>query len=136
MAIGIEMVGGGENKLSDISIDLKDKNSKGIVMQDTSNNEVSDVRIVIENFSEHLYEMLNTISHLEDNTINPKSSKSFKSDIVNIIPKISNASTRTEIQSTSLALISLLGNWITIKSGLTPVLAPYIDYLLKLVGVA
>lgn len=134
MAIGIEIVGGGKNKISDSSIELTGTNSKGIVMLDTSENEVRNVRIFIESCAEQIKEMTDTIVNLEDDTVNPKSSNTFKFDVVKTIPKISCASTELEIQSTGLALISLLSNWITIKSSLTPVLAPYIDYLLKLIA--
>ncbi|MCK4091345.1 hypothetical protein HCY66_14915 [Acinetobacter radioresistens] len=133
MAIGIEIVGGGKNKISDSSIELTGTDSKGIVMLDTSENEVRNVRIFIESCAEKIKEMTDTIVNLEDDTVNPKSANTFKVDVVKTIPKISCASTELEIQSTGLALISLLSNWITIKSSLAPVLAPYIDYLLKLI---
>ena len=134
MAIGIEINRGGNNKISGGSINLKDPESKGIVLNDTYGNKVKNVEVIIENVNQKFEEIKNVISSISDNSINPKTNNTFKTDVLSKIPNVININDQSSLQFLAVNIISLLSNWITIKTELTIQLAPYIDYLTTLIG--
>ena len=134
MAIGIEINRGGNNKISGGSINLKDSESKGIVLNDTYGNKIKDIEIIIENANKKFEEIKTVISSISDNSINPKTNNTFKADILSKIPNLMNVKDESSLQLLAINVISLLSNWITIKTELTIKLAPYIDYLTTLMG--
>ena len=135
MATGIEINRGGNNKISGGSINLKDSESKGIVLNDTYGNKIKDIEIIIENANKKFEEIKTVISSISDNSINPKTNNTFKADILSKIPNLMNVKDESSLQLLAINVISLLSNWITIKTELTIKLAPYIDYLTTLMGV-
>ncbi|MFW1958237.1 hypothetical protein [Acinetobacter johnsonii] len=134
MATGIEINRGGNNKISGGSINLKDSESKGIVLNDTYGNKIKDIEIIIENANKKFEEIKTVISSISDNSINPKTNNTFKADILSKIPNLMNVKDESSLQLLAINVISLLSNWITIKTELTIKLAPYIDYLTTLMG--
>lgn len=134
MATGIEINRGGNNKISGGSINLKDSESKGIVLNDTYGNKIKDIEIIIENANKKFEEIKTVISSISDNSINPKTNNTFKADILSKIPNLMNVKDESSLQLLAINVISLLSNWITIKTELTIKLAPYIDYLTTLIG--
>lgn len=134
MATGIEINRGGNNKISGGSINLKDSESKGIVLNDTYGNKIKDIEIIIENANKKFEEIKTVISSISDNSINPKTNNTFKADVLSKIPNLMNVKDESSLQLLAINVISLLSNWITIKTELTIKLAPYIDYLTTLMG--
>ena len=121
-------------KISGGSINLKDSESKGIVLNDTYGNKIKDIEIIIENANKKFEEIKTVISSISDNSINPKTNNTFKADILSKIPNLMNVKDESSLQLLAINVISLLSNWITIKTELTIKLAPYIDYLTTLMG--
>lgn len=133
MAVGIEINGGGNNKISKSSFHLNG-DSKAIVLNDTSGNEISEIYIVIQENLEKLKEIQKEVSSIEDYSINPKTKNTFKNDVLNKIPTLINSKDETTITATCLALFNLFSSWITIKGELTDQLTQYSQFITSLVG--
>lgn len=132
-SIGIEVNGGGRNQISDGTIHVKGS-GKAIVLNETFDNEISNVRILLEEEKIYFINLKADLEKIEDNSINPISEKPFKNEAANKIQEIINHPNRDTLQKNTLELISLLSSWLTIKSALAPALSIYISGLLGLIG--
>lgn len=135
MAVGIEINRGGSNKVNGGSINVKDSESKGIVLNDTYGNEINNIEIILEGANQKFEELKKVVIEIVDSSINPKTTNTFKADVLSKIPNLMTVKDELSLQLLALNLISLLSNWITIKAELGSKLAPYIDYFTTLIGV-
>ena len=71
MAIGVEINGGGNNKVSKSSFHLTG-DSKAVVINESEGNEISEIFVVVRENIEKLEQMQNEISAIDDNSINPR----------------------------------------------------------------
>lgn len=133
MAIGVEINGGGNNKVSNSSFHLTG-DSKAVVINESEGNEISEIFVVVRENIEKLEQMQNEISAIDDNSINPKTNNTFKDDVLASIPVLINAKDETTITATCLMMFHLFSSWITIKSELAPQLIVYKDFITSLVG--
>lgn len=131
--IAIEINGGGRNKIKDSNLTIKG-DGKGVVLTNTFDNEIDNVTILLEKEKNYLLQLKAALSNINDDSINPNSQKAFKSETLSQVQKIIELPSRDTFQKNILELMSLLSNWITIKSTLTPVIAPYVTELTKLLG--
>ncbi|MDC4399237.1 hypothetical protein OHV36_10715 [Acinetobacter baumannii] len=132
-SIGVEVNGGGRNKISD-SIIKAQGNATAIALNETYDNEITNVTILLEEERKYFTDLKAKLENIEDNSTNPISQKLYKSEAVNQVQKIINLPNRDNFQKNTLELISLLSNWLTIKSALAPALSIYISELVKLIG--
>ena len=129
--IGVEINGGGRNKISESNIHVKG-NGKAIVLNETFDNEITKVAILLEQERKYLNNLKSDLERIEDNAINPLTQNTYKNESVNQVQKIINLPDRETFQKNTLELISLLSSWLTIKSALAPNLSVHINELSKL----
>lgn len=129
--IGIEINGGGRNKVSDSNISVKG-NGKGIVLNDTFDNEFSNVTVLLEAEKQYFLDLKSILSSIQDTSTDPVSQKIYKQEAITQVQTIIDLTSRESFQKKTLDLISLLSNWITIKSALAPTILPYVSELTKL----
>lgn len=132
-SIGVEVNGGGRNKISDSNIKVKG-NAKAIVLNETFDNEITNVTILLEEERKYFTNLKAELENIQDNSTNPISQKLYKSEAINQVQKIINLPNRDSFQKNTLELISLLSSWLTIKSALAPTLSIYISELVKYIG--
>ena len=96
MAIGVEINGGGNNKVSKSSFHLTG-DSKAVVINESEGNEISEIFVVVRENIEKLEQMQNEISAIDDNSINPKTNNTFKDDVLASIPVLINAKDETTV---------------------------------------
>jgi|GEM_PF-5372954 len=131
-SIGIEINGGENIKVSQSKINIQG-NGKGIVSNNSKNNIFEDVEINI-NTTNCLNDLKFILEKLNDNTKNPVTNKSFKSDSLELINSIDLQKNKEEALTKISTLTTILSNWITIHVALAPTITPYLDVLLKHVG--
>jgi hypothetical protein len=129
--IGIEINGGGRNKVSDSNISVKG-NGKGIVLNDTFDNEFSNVTVLLEAEKQYFLDLKSILSSIQDTSTDPVSQKIYKQEAITQVQTIIDLTSRESFQKKTLDLISLLSSWITIKSALAPTILPYVSELTKL----
>ncbi len=134
MTIGIEINRGGNNKITGGSINVKDPDGKAIVVNDSFGNEVKDVEIILESSLEKFREIRNIVSNIQDNSINPRTSNTYKDDVLSKLPSLTQSKNEIEVNQISISLISLLSSWITIKTELAIILEPSIQALTVILG--
>ncbi len=134
MTIGIEINRGGNNKITGGSINVKDPDGKAIVVNDSFGNEVKDVEIILESSLEKFREIRNIVSNIQDNSINPRTSNTYKDDVLSKLPSLTQSKNEIEVNQISISLISLLSSWITIKTELAIILDPSIQALTVILG--
>lgn len=132
-SIGVEVNGGGRNKISDSNIKVNG-NAKAIVLNETFDNEITNVTILLEEERKYFTNLKAELENIQDNSTNPISQKLYKSEAINQVQKIINLPNRDSFQKNTLELISLLSSWLTIKSALAPTLSIYISELVKYIG--
>lgn len=85
MAIGVEINGGGNNKVSKSSFYLTG-DSKAVVINDSEGKEVSEIFVVVQENIEKLKQIQNEVFAINDHSINPKTNNTFKDDVLTKIP--------------------------------------------------
>lgn len=133
MAIGVEINGGGNNKVSKSSFYLT-ADSKAVVINESEGNEVSEIFVVVQENIEKLKQLQNEVSAINDHSINPKTNNTFKDDVLAKIPVLINAKDETTVTATCLMLFNLFSNWITVKNELALQLTEYTKFITSLVG--
>jgi hypothetical protein len=133
MATGVEINGGGNNKVSKSSFYLSE-DSKAVVINDSEGNEVSEILVVVQENIEKLKQIQSEVLAINDYSINPKTDNTFKDDVLTRIPVLINAKDETTITATCLMLFNLLSSWITVKSELAIQLTEYRQFITSLVG--
>ena len=133
MATGVEINGGGNNKVSKSSFYLSG-DSKAVVINDSEGNEVSEIFVVVQENIEKLKQIQSEVLAINDYSINPKTDNTFKDDVLTRIPVLINAKDETTITATCLMLFNLLSSWITVKSELAIQLTEYRQFITSLVG--
>lgn len=133
MAIGVEINGGGNNKVSKSSFYLTG-DSKAVVINESEGNEVSEIFVVVQENIEKLKQIQNEVSAINDDSINPKTNNTFKNDVLNKIPVLINAKDETTVTATCLVLFNLFSSWITVKNELAIQLNEYTQFITSLVG--
>lgn len=133
MATGVEINGGGNNKVSKSSFYLSG-DSKAVVINDSEGNEVSEILVVVQENIEKLKQIQSEVLAINDYSINPKTDNTFKDDVLTRIPVLINAKDETTITATCLMLFNLLSSWITVKSELAIQLTEYRQFITSLVG--
>lgn len=130
--VGIEINGGGRNKISSSSI-LVEGNGKAIVLNDSVDNEILNVTILLKPHFEMLNQFQRMVNEIADNSINPTTDQEFKKDVLKSIPNIISATDKSGLVNSVVQSVGLLSSWITIKGELAVVLTPYIVELTKLI---
>ena len=133
MAIGVEINGGGNNKVSKSSFYLSE-DSKAVVINDSEGNEVSEILVVVQENIEKLKQIQNEVFAINDHSINPKTNNTFKDDVLTKIPVLINAKDETTVTATCLILFNLFSSWITVKNELAIQLTEYTQFITSLVG--
>ena len=133
MATGVEINGGGNNKVSKSSFYLSE-DSKAVVINDSEGNEVSEILVVVQENIEKLKQIQSEVLAINDYSINPKTDNTFKDDVLTRIPVLINAKDETTITATCLMLFNLLSSWITVKNELAIQLTEYTQFITSLVG--
>ena len=133
MATGVEINGGGNNKVSKSSFYLSE-DSKAVVINDSEGNEVSEIFVVVQENIEKLKQIQSEVLAINDYSINPKTDNTFKDDVLTRIPVLINAKDETTVTATCLMLFNLLSSWITVKSELAIQLTEYRQFITSLVG--
>ena len=133
MATGVEINGGGNNKVSKSSFYLSG-DSKAVVINDSEGNEVSEILVVVQENIEKLKQIQSEVLAINDYSINPKTDNTFKDDVLTRIPVLINAKDETTVTATCLMLFNLLSSWITVKSELAIQLTEYRQFITSLVG--
>jgi len=133
MATGVEINGGGNNKVSKSSFYLSG-DSKAVVINDSEGNEVSEIFVVVQENIEKLKQIQSEVLAINDYSINPKTDNTFKDDVLTRIPVLINAKDETTVTATCLMLFNLLSSWITVKSELAIQLTEYRQFITSLVG--
>lgn len=131
-SIGIEINGGENIKVSQNKINIQG-NGKGIVSNYSKNNIFEDNEINI-NTTNCLNDLKSILEKLNDDTKNPNTNKSFRSDSLELINSIDLQKNKEEALTKISTLTTILSNWITIHVALAPTITPYLEVLLKLVG--
>ncbi len=130
MSIGIEIIGGGNNKLTRTSINVNGDDSRGIIINNSTNNELEDTQIFLGSSIEKLKKMQNDIVSIQDDSINLETGNKFQDDILSALSDLTRLNKETNVNESTLTKISSqLSNWITIKSELTVQLTPYILFI-------
>ena len=133
MATGVEINGGGNNKVSKSSFYLTG-DSKAVVINDSEGNEVSEIFVVVQENIEKLKQIQNEVFAINDHSINPKTNNTFKDDVLTKIPVLINAKDETTVTATCLILFNLFSSWITVKNELAIQLTEYTQFITSLVG--
>ncbi|MNI51227.1 hypothetical protein D3C73_1059390 [compost metagenome] len=131
-SIGIEINGGENIKVSQSKINIQG-GGKGIVSNNSKNNIFEDVEVNIST-TNCLNDLKFLLEKLNDNTENPETNKSFKSDSLELINSIDFQKNKEEALTKISTLTTILSNWITIHVALAPIITPYLGVLLKQVG--
>lgn len=127
--IGIEINGGGNINATDGKINING-GGKGIVSNNSYNNTFARMEINITTQNELLIALKDTISKIEDNSINVFTQNPYK---VDTLSKINEILENKENNIANLAnLTTILTGWITICNPLIPKIQPHIDLLTKL----
>lgn len=130
MSIGIEIIGGGNNKFNRTSINVNGDDSRGIIINNSSNNEFEDTQIFLGSSIEKLMKMQNAIVNIQDDSINPETGNKFQDDLLSAVSDLTRLNKETNVSKSTLTKISSqLSNWITIKNELTVQLTPYIFFI-------
>ena len=133
MATGVEINGGGNNKVSKSSFYLSE-DSKAVVINDSEGNEVSEILVVVQENIEKLKQIQSEVLAINDYSINPKTDNTFKDDVLTRIPVLINAKDETTVTATCLILFNLFSSWITVKNELAIQLTEYTQFITSLVG--
>lgn len=128
---GVEIIGGGRNKISDSNITVKG-NGKGIVLDNTYDNQINNVNVLLESEKQFFSDLKSSLIDIQDSSENLESNKTYKQEAIDQVQKIIDLNDRNSFKTNTLDLISLLSSWITIKAALVPVLLPYVTELSKL----
>jgi hypothetical protein len=128
---GVEIIGGGRNKISDSNITVKG-NGKGIVLDNTYDNQINNVNVLLESEKQFFSDLKSFLIDIQDSSENLESNKTYKQEAIDQVQKIIDLNDRNSFKTNTLDLISLLSSWITIKAALVPVLSPYVTELIKL----
>lgn len=134
MAIGIETVGGGNNKFNKIVIHVEGEGSKGIFTKDSFGNEFIDVQFFSHDLKEKFKEIQSTVFNIQDDSINYETKNKYRDDVLSKLPILINADSEDTLKKNAFGLLTLLSSWITIKTELSIQLKPYTDYLISLLG--
>lgn len=130
MSIGIEIIGGGNNKFNRTSINVNGDDSRGIIINNSSDNEFEDTQIFLGSSIEKLMKMQNAIVNIQDDSINPETGNKFQDDLLSAVSDLTRLNKETNVSKSTLTKISSqLSNWITIKNELTVQLTPYILFI-------
>ncbi|MDC4555324.1 hypothetical protein [Acinetobacter baumannii] len=130
--VGIEIEGGDGVTISKTKINIQG-DGKGITARNPKNYKFEDIEINI-NTTNCLNDLKFILEKLNDNTKNPNTNKSFKSESLELINSIDLQKNKEEALTKISTLTTILSNWITIHVALAPTITPYLDVLLKLVG--
>ncbi|WP_105246083.1 hypothetical protein [Psychrobacter sp. Marseille-P5312] len=130
MSIGIEIIGGGNNKFNRTSINVNGDDSRGIIINNSSDNEFEDTQIFLGSSIEKLKKMQNDIANIQDDSINSETGNKFQDDILSALSDLTRLNEETNVSESTLTKISSqLSNWITIKNELTVQLTPYMFFI-------
>ncbi|WP_201609930.1 hypothetical protein [Psychrobacter submarinus] len=130
MSIGIEIIGGGNNKFNRTSINVNGDDSRGIIINNSSDNEFEDTQIFLGSSIEKLMKMQNAIVNIQDDSINPETGNKFQDDLLSAVSDLTRLNKETNVSKSTLTKISSqLSNWITIKNELKVQLTPYILFI-------
>lgn len=129
--VGVEINGGGRNKVTDSKITVKG-NGKAVVLNDTFDNEINNIEVLLEAEKQYFLDLKSVLVNIQDNSQNPLSTNTYKEEALVQVQKIIDINSREHFQKNTLDLISLLSSWITIKSALVPIILPYVTELTKL----
>ncbi|WVZ29756.1 hypothetical protein V5F22_12775 [Acinetobacter baumannii] len=130
--IGIEIEGGEDIKISKAKINM-DGDAKGIVSRNSKRNTFEDIEINIHT-NETLINLKKILENINDNTINTNTNNTFKQDSLDLIKSIDVQKKELDAITKIGALTTILSNWVTIQTALSPILSPYIDLLIKPFG--
>lgn len=130
MSIGIEIIGGGNNKFNRTSINVNGDDSRGIIINNSPDNEFEDTQIFLGSSIEKLKKMQNDIANIQDDSINSETGNKFQDDILSALSDLTRLNEETNVSESTLTKISSqLSNWITIKNELTVQLTPYMFFI-------
>ena len=130
MSIGIEIIGGGNNKFNRTSINVNGDDSRGIIINNSFDNEFEDTQIFLGSSIEKLMKMQNAIVNIQDDSINPETGNKFQDDLLSAVSDLTRLNKETNVSKSTLTKISSqLSNWITIKNELKVQLTPYILFI-------
>lgn len=129
--VGIEINGGGRNKISDSNVTVK-SGGKGIVINNSIENELKNVNVLLEEEKQFFSELESVINQINDNAADPTTRKIFKDESVRKIKIISNSTDRESFQKFVIDLSSWLGNWITISGSIYPIISPFLFKLINM----
>lgn len=130
MSIGIEIIGGGNNKFNRTSINVNGDDSRGIIINNSSDNEFEDTQIFLGSSIEKLMKLQNAIVNIQDDSINPETGNKFQDDLLSAVSDLTRLNKETNVSKSTLTKISSqLSNWITIKNELKVQLTPYILFI-------
>ncbi|MDC5413607.1 hypothetical protein OHW74_16620 [Acinetobacter baumannii] len=130
--IGIEINGGSENEITRSQITINGL-GKGIVINNSSHNKVEEVLICI-NAEKTFNDLKSILIMLNDKTTNNLTKNTFRDDSLSLVDSILQNKNHPEVSTKLLNLTSLLSNWITISTALTPIISPYIDTISKIMS--
>lgn len=135
MAIGIEIIGGGQNKFTRTSVSVEGEDSKGIVTKDSVGNEFEDVQVFVGSSIEKLKKMQSDIYYIQDNSMNYKTGNKYRDDVLEKLTDLTDVNNEAIVNKGTLNEVSsLLSNWITIKNELTTQLTPFIFLIQTMLG--
>lgn len=132
--VGIEVIGGGGHKFTRTSVNVEGEGNKGFILKDTINNEFEDVEVFVGNSLEKLKRLQFVISDVKDDSLNPKTKNTFREDILNKLPDLSNLNEANISQNTLKEIRSTLSDWITIKAELHALLYPFVFLMNTMLG--
>lgn len=133
--IGVEINGGSGNSVDTVSLQTNRDNTKAVVLNNSSDNNIRNIQIISHEDVKRLKEIKSNVEGINDFAINSVTNNPFKEDIANCISTLIDTNNLNQNNLSSLRnIISLLSDWISIKNELKPVLIPYIVSLQSILG--
>lgn len=102
MAIGIEIVGGGNHKFTRTSVSVEGEGSKGVIVKNTIGNEFTDVQISARSSKEKFKEIQNVIFNIQDRSINQETKNTYREDVLSKLPILIKADNEEIVKKTHL----------------------------------
>lgn len=134
-SVGVEINGGGNNKIENVSVRSRNTDTKGVVVNNSSNNDIKNVSLVDEKVLNTLEQFKNSLTKINDDTINQDTNRKFLDEISDKINNLEQYKIESKNpKSVIREIISLSSEWITIKNEIAPYLVPSILSLQALIG--
>lgn len=118
---GLDITGGSGNKFGKVEITIDHPSGgKGIILKDTSENTFDDIVIFISQNPEAIKNSEIVLDGIKDDTINPYTNESFKSEVYKTLQEMKQTKKRSTLKEKLDFIVTSIKVWSGLQNAVVP----------------